>query len=541
MDAKKVGKKIAELRKKNNMTQKELASKLNVIDKTVSRWECGYGLPDLSIIPEIAAIFNTSIEELLGTNVDIPSDVAAETVKDEAEEIKTAWFVKYKRHLIFGGSAAAMIICVAILIIFLIQPKIPLIDGYCWDRAGRSEADYVFITAFGTEECMSLELTGDESEGEFFCQETWKLGANQDPINCAVYGKYKIKEGKIHLYSEKLIDDSATNKLRLHTNLGLEAFVGNVEYSDDGNISGIAFKSTVKNTESSVFGRWTKYDHYFSREKGEIYFERVSKELSYEQILKMPTFVAVEMGVVVPYRLEAYLTRYDYYVGEIINRDDIEVSLVYSDGTKNPIDDFTCEQVGRELTTADTSLNVHYSSDETKTTAIIYVNVKYGLAWERIRSSNADYKYFTHYNIDDTISFGILELFGDNNKGNFIYSENYGTTTLDDASVVTGKYHVRNGEIHFISSKVFTNRNHLPKFYVNSEGDYFTAIMGEDMSDIVFHTGQFERNLFGHYVTEQNGTSFSDTVGTVCFEPIKEKELSDRAKEALEHYKSMYK
>ena len=87
MDAKTVGKKIAELRKKNNMTQKELASKLNVIDKTVSRWECGYGLPDLSLIPEIAAIFNTSIEELLGTNVDITSDVATETVKAEAEAV----------------------------------------------------------------------------------------------------------------------------------------------------------------------------------------------------------------------------------------------------------------------------------------------------------------------------------------------------------------------------------------------------------------------------------------------------------------------
>ena len=129
MDAKKVGKKIAELRKKNNMTQKELASKLNVIDKTVSRWECGYGLPDLSIIPEIAAIFNTSIEELLGTNVDIPSDVAAESVKDEAEEIKTAWFVKYKKHLILGGSAVTIVLFVTILILHLLQPKVPIIDG----------------------------------------------------------------------------------------------------------------------------------------------------------------------------------------------------------------------------------------------------------------------------------------------------------------------------------------------------------------------------------------------------------------------------
>ena len=540
MDAKTVGKKIAELRKKNNMTQKELASKLNVIDKTVSRWECGYGLPDLSIIPEIAAIFNTSIEELLGTNLDIPSDAVTESAEDEVEKNKTTWFSRYKKHLIWGGSAAAIIICLTILILCLMQPEIPSIDGYCWDRVNQSDADYVFITAFGAEECMSLELKGDEQEGEFFCQETWKLTANQDPINCAVYGKYIIIESKIYLYSENLIDESDTNKLRLHTILGLEAFIGNVEYSDDGDISGISFKSTVKNTESSVFGRWTKYDHYFSREKGEIYFERVNKEISYEQILKMPTFVAIEMEVVVPYRLEAYLNRYDYFVGEIINREDVEVNLVYSDGTKDPIDDFTCEQVDRELTASDVSLNIHYSSKETKTTAIVYINVNYGLAWERIESSNADYKYFTHYNSGDTISFGFLELFGNEKNGSFIYSENYGATTVYDSSVVTGKYHVKNGEIHFVSSSVFTNRNHLPKFYINSEGDYFTAIIGEDMSDIVFHTGQFERNLFGHYVTEQNDTSFSDTAGTVYFELINGKELSERAKDALEHYKSMY-
>ena len=64
--AKIVGKKIAELRKKNNMTQKDLAVRLNVIDKTVSRWECGYGLPEVTLLPRIAAVFNVSIEELIG-------------------------------------------------------------------------------------------------------------------------------------------------------------------------------------------------------------------------------------------------------------------------------------------------------------------------------------------------------------------------------------------------------------------------------------------------------------------------------------------
>ena len=88
VDAKQVGKKIAQLRKENNMTQKELASKLNVIDKTISRWECGYGLPDLAIIPQIAAIFNTSIEELLGTGSE-DSEILKDVETAQKQELES--------------------------------------------------------------------------------------------------------------------------------------------------------------------------------------------------------------------------------------------------------------------------------------------------------------------------------------------------------------------------------------------------------------------------------------------------------------------
>lgn len=65
MEAKTMGKFIAALRKANGMTQKELAEKLNVSDKSVSRWETDEGSPDLSLIPVIAEIFQVSCDELL--------------------------------------------------------------------------------------------------------------------------------------------------------------------------------------------------------------------------------------------------------------------------------------------------------------------------------------------------------------------------------------------------------------------------------------------------------------------------------------------
>ena len=65
MEKKTIGGFIAALRKANGMTQKDLAEKLNVSDKTVSRWERDDGAPDLSLIPVIAEIFDVTCDELL--------------------------------------------------------------------------------------------------------------------------------------------------------------------------------------------------------------------------------------------------------------------------------------------------------------------------------------------------------------------------------------------------------------------------------------------------------------------------------------------
>lgn len=56
---------IAHLRKEQGMTQKQLAEKLRVSDKTVSRWEREESLPDLSLVPVLAEVFSVTVEELL--------------------------------------------------------------------------------------------------------------------------------------------------------------------------------------------------------------------------------------------------------------------------------------------------------------------------------------------------------------------------------------------------------------------------------------------------------------------------------------------
>ena len=65
MNELKVGTRIAELRNMNNFTQIELAEKLGITDRAVSKWETGAGYPDITLLPQLADIFNVSIDFLL--------------------------------------------------------------------------------------------------------------------------------------------------------------------------------------------------------------------------------------------------------------------------------------------------------------------------------------------------------------------------------------------------------------------------------------------------------------------------------------------
>lgn len=71
MNYKEIGLFISKKRKELNMTQKELADKLNVTDKAVSKWERGLGCPDISILEVLSNILGVSILELLkGRNIE---------------------------------------------------------------------------------------------------------------------------------------------------------------------------------------------------------------------------------------------------------------------------------------------------------------------------------------------------------------------------------------------------------------------------------------------------------------------------------------
>ncbi len=119
MEKKSLGSFLAALRKANGLTQRELAEKLGVSDKAVSRWERDECAPDLSLIPVIAEIFHITADELLRGQRNTPDSVPPENAPEKTkrqltrilEENRTRFLIRSLIALGVGlvGLIAAMI------------------------------------------------------------------------------------------------------------------------------------------------------------------------------------------------------------------------------------------------------------------------------------------------------------------------------------------------------------------------------------------------------------------------------------------------
>ena len=110
MDQKKIGSFLRELRKEQRITQEDLAEKLNVSSRTISRWETGSNMPDISLLIEIADFFDVSIPEII--NGERKSEKMVEEVKEVAEKLsdyadaEKVNIIKEIRKLSIGGVIA---------------------------------------------------------------------------------------------------------------------------------------------------------------------------------------------------------------------------------------------------------------------------------------------------------------------------------------------------------------------------------------------------------------------------------------------------
>ena len=129
MEKKTIGGFIAALRKANGMTQKDLAERLNVSDKTVSRWERDDGAPDLAAIPAIAEIFGVTCDELLRGERKSPTERAEVTEEIETtpkaekqrQRLLKSTLSQYKNrtYIAMGVSVVGMIVALICNLAFL--------------------------------------------------------------------------------------------------------------------------------------------------------------------------------------------------------------------------------------------------------------------------------------------------------------------------------------------------------------------------------------------------------------------------------------
>ena len=84
MSINEMGKRIAELRVAAKLTQRELGEKLTVSEKTVSKWECAAGCPDLPMIPILADVLGTTTDHLFGREDKTDPDDHLRTVIEAA-------------------------------------------------------------------------------------------------------------------------------------------------------------------------------------------------------------------------------------------------------------------------------------------------------------------------------------------------------------------------------------------------------------------------------------------------------------------------
>ncbi len=88
MDQVKIGKFIAACRKQENLTQMQLAERLNITDRAVSKWETGRAMPDSAIMLELCAILKISVNDLLSGEVVSMDNYNKELEKNLLEMVK---------------------------------------------------------------------------------------------------------------------------------------------------------------------------------------------------------------------------------------------------------------------------------------------------------------------------------------------------------------------------------------------------------------------------------------------------------------------
>ena len=115
MSPQETGKRIQLLRKERGWTQKELAARISVTDKSVSKWERGLNYPDMATLEPLATALDTTVAALLGIE-DIPPEGRVEAVTAVAAEETERLRREIRERSLYGIAMS----CLLFIILFMI-------------------------------------------------------------------------------------------------------------------------------------------------------------------------------------------------------------------------------------------------------------------------------------------------------------------------------------------------------------------------------------------------------------------------------------
>ena len=115
MDQKMIGSFLKELRKEKNITQEQLAETLGVSGRTVSRWETGTNMPDISLLVDMAEMFDVSVPEII--NGERKNENMSEEVKETAQSL-SVYATSEKEGIVKEIRDLSLIGLVALIIYF---------------------------------------------------------------------------------------------------------------------------------------------------------------------------------------------------------------------------------------------------------------------------------------------------------------------------------------------------------------------------------------------------------------------------------------
>lgn len=121
MDQKKIGKFIQDTRKKQNLTQEELAEKLGVSNRSVSRWECGRNMPDVSLYKPLCEILNITVNDLVRGEVITQEEYKQKTEENVINVMEKVNNLQKKKKILIS----IIILIIGLIIVFLLCLTLP--------------------------------------------------------------------------------------------------------------------------------------------------------------------------------------------------------------------------------------------------------------------------------------------------------------------------------------------------------------------------------------------------------------------------------